>query len=124
MAEGLLKALYGDYYEAYSAGTEPTKVNPYAIKAMAEIGIDILLNRAKSVNEFIELSFDYVVTVCDNAKEACPFFPGGKTQLHKSFEDPAGFNGTEEEILFSFKRIREEIKSWITETFGSISDPI
>ena len=74
MAEGILRTLYGDRYEAYSAGTQPTKVNPYAIKVMSEIGIDISNHRSKSAEEFRGKEFDYVVTVCDNVKEACPFF--------------------------------------------------
>ncbi len=93
MAEGLLNALYGNKYKAYSAGTKPSTVNPYAINAMAEIGIDISKNRSKSIDEFQGMKFDYVITVCDNAKETCPFFPGGEEYLHKSFDDPSDFNG-------------------------------
>jgi len=119
IAEGLLNALYGDSYEAYSAGTEPTNVNPFAIEAMAEMGIDISKNRAKSVNEFTGMSLDYVITVCDNARQACPFFAGGKKQIHQSFEDPSGLSGTDEEILSGFRRIRDEIKYWIERTFGA-----
>lgn len=118
MAEGLLLALYGDRFEAYSAGTQPSEVNPYAIKAMSEIGIDISHYRSKSVREFRDMKFDYVVTVCDNAKETCPFFPGGKKYLHRGFIDPAGFEGTEEERLRVFRRVRDEIKEWIEKTFG------
>jgi arsenate reductase len=117
MAEGLLRALRGNRYEAYSAGTEPTAVSPYAVKVMAEIGIDISRHRSKSVDAFTSGSFDYVVTVCDNAKEACPFFPGGRKMLHESFEDPSTFAGGEEEITAGFRHIRNEIKGWIEETF-------
>ena len=122
MAEGILRTLYGDRYEAYSAGTQPTKVNPYTIKVMSEIGIDISNHRSKSAEEFRGKEFDYVVTVCDNAKEACPFFPGGKTYLHKGFKDPSEFKGNENEIIAEFQRVRDEIKRWIEETFGEKCD--
>ncbi len=113
MAEGLLNALYGDKYEAYSAGIEPTKINPYAVKVMTEIGIDISKQCPKSIEEFRGKNFDYVVTICDYAKEACPFFPRGKIFLHKGFKDPAEFKGTEDEVLTEVRRVRDEIKDWI-----------
>ena len=118
MAECLLRALYGNRYEAYSAGTQPSMVNPYALKVMAEIGIDISDHRSKSIEEFYGIKFDYVVTVCDHAKETCPLFPGGKNYLHQSFEDPVSFKGSEEEKLKAFRRIRDEIEDWIRKTFG------
>jgi len=118
IAEGLMNALYGDRYEAYSAGTEPSRVSPYAVAVMAEQGIDISRHRAKHVNEFRGMSFDYVITICDSAQEACPFFPGAKKYLHKEFDDPASFTGTEDEKLANFRRIREEIRAWLEETFG------
>jgi arsenate reductase len=117
MAEGLLNHHYRDKYEGYSAGIEATQVNPYVVKAMAEIGIDISNQRSKSIEEFHGETFDYVVTVCDHAKETCPFFPG-KIILHKGFDDPSPFTGTEEEILKQVKRVRDEIKKWITDTFS------
>ncbi|PVX26026.1 MAG: low molecular weight phosphatase family protein [Candidatus Bathyarchaeum sp.] len=117
MAEGILNAFYGDRYEGYSAGVTPTKVNPYVIKAMAKIGIDISRNRSKSIEEFRGENFDYVVTVCDSAKEACPFFPG-ETIIHKSFEDPSQFKGSEEEIIKQVEKVRNEIKEWIKKTFA------
>jgi len=117
MAEAILNCLYGNRYEAYSAGVTPTKVNPYVIKAMAEIGIDISGNRSKSIEEFSGKSFNYVVTVCDSAREACPFFPGEEV-IHQAFEDPNGFTGSEEEILKDVRRVREEIKDWIKKTFA------
>ena len=117
MAEGLMNTLYGEKYVAYSAGIEPTKVNPYAIKAMAEIGIDISGHRSKSIQEFRTKHFDYVVTVCDNAKESCPFFPGDNV-LHKGFQDPSKFKGTDDEVLKKVRQVRDEIKDWIHETFG------
>jgi len=117
MAEGFLNALHRDRYEAHSAGIKPTKVNPYAVKAMAEAGIDISKQHSKSIEEFRGKIFDYVVTVCDDAKEACPFFPGDKV-LHKSFRDPSRLKGTDDEILKKVRRVREEIREWIEETFG------
>lgn len=117
MAEGLLNALFGDRYQAYSAGIEPTQVNPYAAKVMTEIGIDISMQRSKSIAEFRKRNFDYVITVCNHAREVCPFFPGEKI-LHKSFKDPSEFKGTQDEILRKVRRVRDEIKSWIEETLG------
>jgi arsenate reductase len=117
MAEGLLRALRGDRYEVHSAGTEPDGVNPYAVRVMAEIGMDIGNHRSKHVDEFRETAFDYVVTVCDNAKEACPFFPGAKKTIHKSFEDPSAFAGGTEDILAGFRRVRDQIRDWIEKKF-------
>ena len=117
MAEGLMNARYGDRFEAQSAGIEPTEVHPLAIKAMAELGIDISHHRSKSIEEFLGQEFDYVVTVCDHAKEACPFFPGAKEYLHASFPDPASVEGTEEERLEAFRRVRDEIAAWLERTF-------
>ena len=115
IAEGLLRALYGDQYEAYSAGVQPTHVDPAAIAVMKEIGIDISSNRSKSIHEFQGTPFDYVVTVCDSTKQVCPFFPG-KTLIHRSFRDPLDYR--------EFQRIRDEIKHWIIETFGGKADTI
>ena len=117
MAEGFLNALYGERYKAYSAGIEPTKVNSYVVKVMAEVGIDISTHRSKSINEYSDKQFNYVVTVCDSAKKACPFFPGDKI-LHQSFEDPSHFTGKEEEILEKVRRIRDDIKDWVGKTFS------
>ena len=116
MAEGFLNALHGERYEGYSGGTEPTNVNPYVAKAMSEIGIDISEHRSKSIKEFQGRHFDHVITLCDDAREACPFFPG-KEILHKSFEDPAKFKGTEVEVLEKVKHVRDEIKDWVEKTF-------
>lgn len=118
MAEGILRSLYPEDYDAYSAGTEPTEVSPYAVKVMDEIGIDISPHRAKNIKEFIDEMFDYVVTVCDHAKESCPFFPG-RTVIHKSFKDPSQLKGTEMEILEGFREIRDEIMTWIASFFKS-----
>jgi len=117
MAEGFLNALHGDRYESQSAGIEPTKVNPYAVKVMAEAGIDISKQRSKSIEEFRGKIFDYIVTVCDHAKETCPFFPGDKI-LHRGFQDPSRFRGTDDEILRKVRHVRDEIRNWIEENFG------
>lgn len=117
MAEGLLNYLYGANYVAYSAGTEPSIINPYAVRALAETGIDISKNRSKGIEEFQGMKFDYVVTVCDNAKETCPFFPGGREYLHKSFDDPSGFEGEDDIKLIIFRKVRDEIKDWVKKTF-------
>ncbi len=117
MAEGLLNALSGKAYEAYSAGTEPSTINPYSILLLSEIGIDISKHRSKSVQKFHDMKFDYVVTVCDHAKETCPFFPGGGKYLHRSFEDPSEVEGKDEEKLAAFRRVRNEIKGWIEKNF-------
>jgi arsenate reductase (thioredoxin) len=118
IAEGLLKTMYGERYEAYSAGTKPTSVNQFAIQVMKELEIDISKHRSKSVEEFLNIDIDYVVTVCNNAKETCPFFPGGKKRLHQSFTDPSSFTGNDDAILEGFRKIRDEIKKWIEETFS------
>lgn len=111
MAEAFLKS-YDDRLEVYSAGTNPSKqVHPKAIQVMKEEGIDISKNKTKSVNEFLNDEFDYVITVCDDAKETCPVFTGKvKHRPHISFEDPAEVTGTEEFILSEFRRIRDEIE--------------
>ncbi len=115
MAEALLNTFHGDHYEAWSAGTEPSEVNPYAVKVMAEIGIDISIHRSKNVEEFVSRPFDYVVTVCDHANESCPSFPGGKERIHKGFEDPATAVGDDAEKLGAFRRTRDEIRRWLAE---------
>lgn len=110
MAEGLLKA-FDENLQVYSAGTEPSKnVHPKAIKVMAELGVDLSKNYPKSVNEFLNQAFDYVITVCGGAKESCPMFTGTvKNRLHIGFDDPADATGTEEEINTEFQKIRDEI---------------
>ena len=118
MAEGLIGTLYPDRYEPYSAGTEPSGVNPYAVKVMAELGIDIQSHRSKHLDEFFGMDIDYVITVCDHAKQTCPFFPGGQEFIHRGFEDPAAFSGSEEQKMATFRRVRDEIREWIVESFG------
>jgi arsenate reductase len=117
MAEGLLKALKGKEYEAYSAGTEPSKVHPGAIAAMAEIGIDIRSHTSKGLDAFRGVSFDEVVTVCGHAQETCPVISGSGLKRHQGFEDPAATTGTETEILEAFRRVRDEIRKWIAATY-------
>lgn len=114
MAEGFLKYLYPDY-EIYSAGTKPEKeVNRFAVKVMKEAGIDISQHIPKNVVTFVNNSFDYVITVCNNAKESCPIFTGKVAKrLHFGFEDPADASGTEEQILTVYRRIRDEIQTTI-----------
>jgi len=119
MAEGLLRGLLGDEYQSFSAGTAPGKLNAYVVRAMAEIGVDLSSHYSKSLEQYLRDDFDYVVTVCDNAKEACPFFPGGKVKLHESFPDPSALTGTDEEIMAGVRAIREQIKEWILKTFGN-----
>jgi len=124
MAEGLLNSLYGNRYEAYSAGTEPSVVNAHAIQVMSEFSIDISKHRSKSAKEFIEQEFDYVITVCDHAKKTCPFFPGGKKRLHKSFEDPASYKGNEADTLSVFRQVRDEMKDWFITVLEMITSSI
>jgi arsenate reductase (thioredoxin) len=121
MAEGLLRHDAGDRFEVESAGTKPGHVRPEAIAAMKELGIDISGHRSKHVDEFQGQSFDYVVTVCDNAKESCPVFPGQAKRIHNAFEDPAAFQGTEEERLALFRRVRDEIRGYL-KTFPANAD--
>jgi arsenate reductase len=116
MAEGLLNHLYGNRYNAFSAGTEKSAVNPYAISAMKKIGIDISSHRSKSIEEFRGHVFDIVVTVCDGARESCPFFPGRKV-MHKSFRDPSYTQGSSAHNLNVFEQVRDEIRDWIQSTF-------
>lgn len=109
MAEGLLRHLAGDRFEVASAGVSPTHVRPEAITAMREIGIDISDHHSKSVDEFANQEFDYVITVCDNANEQCPVFPGKTERIHWSFEDPAAAEGEENARLDVYRRVRDEI---------------
>jgi arsenate reductase len=109
MAEGLLRHDADDKYEVESAGTLASFVRPQAIKAMEEIGIDISKHRSKALEEFLDQPFDYVVTVCDNAKESCPIFPGKAERVHWSFDDPAEATGSEDDKLAVFRRVRDEI---------------
>lgn len=115
VAEGLLRHDAGDRFEVVSAGVEPTQLRPLAIKAMNEIGIDISSHRSKSVDEFNGQNFDYVITVCDNANQQCPLFPGTTKRIHWSIEDPAAAVGNEEEQLKVFQRVRDELREKLRE---------
>jgi arsenate reductase (thioredoxin) len=117
MAEGLFNHLHGDHYQAFSAGTEPGTVHPLAVKVMAEIGIDISTHRSKHVRDFVGQEMDLVVTVCDNAREACPFFPGAKENRHESFPDPAAVGGSDDDKLAAFRATRVAILAWIEKNF-------
>lgn len=110
MAEGLLRHDCGDEFEVFSAGVEPSHVRPQAVEAMREIGVDISGHRSKSVDEFAGQEFDYVITVCDNANERCPVFPGKTERIHRSFDDPAAATGDEAAKLAVFRRVRDEIR--------------
>lgn len=127
MAEGLLCSLAGEQMEVESAGVAPSRVNPLAIRAMAERQIDISHHRSKHLNEFLGQPFDYIITVCDNAAEHCPVFPGNATRIHWSFPDPAAVQGSEEERLNSFRRIRDAIEKqlriWLQDqaTFAGVA---
>ena len=113
MAEGLLRHDSGDRFEVESAGTKPSHVRPEAIQVMREIGIDISAHRSKSVDEFAGETFDYVLTVCDHAKESCPIYPGHSNRLHHTFQDPAAVEGSEEQRLAAFRRVRDEIRMYL-----------
>jgi arsenate reductase len=113
MAEGLLRHDAGDRFEVESAGTKPGRVRAEAIAVMKEAGIDISRHRSKSVDEFAGKVFDYVLTVCDNARESCPIFPGQAHRLHRNFEDPAAVEGNESARLAVFRRVRDEIRTYL-----------
>ncbi len=110
IAEGLLRHLAGDRFEAHSAGTEETHVRPLAIRAMNEIGVNISEQESKTLERYLGEPFDYVITVCDDAKEACPFFPGAKNRLHWSLPDPSAAEGSEEERLAVFRSVRDQLR--------------
>lgn len=109
MAEGLLRHLAGERFEVFSAGTEATFVRPQAIEVMREIGVDISGQESKTLNQYLGQSFDCVITVCDNANEACPVFPGNGKRLHWSLPDPSAATGTQEEQLAVFRTVRDQI---------------
>ena len=111
MAEGLLRHDGGRDYEVSSAGTHPSHVRPEAILVMREVGIDISGHRSKSVEEFAAQHFDYVITVCDNAKESCPVFPATTKRIHWSLNDPAAVEGSEEQRLAEFRRVRDDLRA-------------
>jgi arsenate reductase (thioredoxin) len=112
IAEGYLRHFAGQRAEVYSAGVETHGVNPRAISIMAEDGLDISAHTSKHVDEYADLDFDFVITVCDNARERCPYLPGRAEKLHHNFPDPAKATGTEEEIMAEFRRVREMVKAY------------
>lgn len=118
MAEGLFRELGGAGYNVFSAGTKPSQVRAEAIAVMREIGIDISAHRSKSIDEFVGHAFDYVVTVCDDARDKCPVFPGGGQRIHWSLEDPAATQGSEEERQAAFRRIRNQLQQRIEAFLG------
>lgn len=122
MAEAFLNKLCGDRYEAKSAGVSPKGLNPYVVKAMAEVGIDLSTHRSKSIQEFKGRTFDYVVTVCDSAREECLYF-SGKRVIRKSFPDPLALNGTEEEVMQKVREVRDAIRRWVEQTFCLETEP-
>jgi arsenate reductase len=115
MAEGLLRHIAGGRFEVRSAGIKPGFVRPEAISVMKEIGVDISGHRSKHVDEFAGEAFDYVLTVCDNAKGTCPVYPGHTNRIHKGFEDPAAVQGSDEQRLDAYRRVRDQLKSYLLE---------
>ena len=109
MAEGLLRQLAGDRFESLSAGTRPTTLNPMAVRALAEIGVDISVQRSKAHDAFADSNVDVVITVCDRANESCPVYNGATARLHWSFDDPAEARGTDEQRMSVFRRVRDQI---------------
>lgn len=113
MAKGLMDHLRGNEFEVFSAGTEPKGIHPLAIEVMAEIGIDISAQRSKQLDEYLNKNFDYIITLCDHANETCPLFSGEGKRVHQGFPDPVGVEGTEEERLEIFQKVRDELKDFI-----------
>lgn len=127
MAEGLLRHLAGDRFEVFSAGSKPSHVNPFAIEAMRQRGIDISGQRSKHLSEYLDQPFDFVITVCDNAAETCPIFPGKAQRIHWSFPDPAAAQGSDAEILAAFVRVRDDLEAqfsaWVQDSLPKASSP-
>ncbi len=123
MAEGFINSLWKERYEAFSCGTNPGSLSPYAVEVMKEIGIDISHQYSKGVEIFKSEKFDYVVTVCDGARDNCPFFPGGVEYIHEGFEDPTSMEGTQEERLNKFREVRDKIFRWLVKKFGGHDVP-
>lgn len=118
MAEALANHFLGDHCQAFSAGTEATRVNPLAIRVLDELGIDTSPLYSKTLDAFAGQTFDHVITLCGDAKEKCPLFFGGVERIHRGFEDPSQLRGSAEDILPAFRKVRDEIKSWIDDYFG------
>lgn len=122
MAEGLLRQDAGDSFEVFSAGVKSSYVRPQAIEAMREVGIDISGQHSKSVDEFLDEEFDYVITVCDNANEHCPVFPGRTKRIHWSIEDPAAASGDDAAKLAVFRRVRDQIRERLSEWVSELGE--
>lgn len=120
MAEGLLRALAADRADVYSAGAKPSHVNPYAIAAMRERGIDISSHSSDHLSKYLDREFDYVITVCDNAAETCPVFPGRAVRIHWSFPDPAAVSGEDDDVLRSFIKVRDGLERRLQEWFSAL----
>ena len=118
LAEGLLRARHGERYQAFSAGTEARGVHPLAARALAEVGIDPARQSSKTMDDLGDRDFDVVVTVCDAAREACPYLPARDRNLHHGFRDPSAVEGTEAERLGAFRAVRDEIAAWLDAEFG------
>lgn len=123
MAEGFLRHLAGDRFEVASAGTEARGVNPLAVRAMAEVGIDLAGHMSKTLDRFLGQPWDFVITVCDHAREACPVFPAGAARLHWSFDDPSAASGPNAERLVVFRRVRDEIRGRIAAWLAATPEP-
>lgn len=117
MAEAFLNNIYGDRYSAFSAGSDPTQIDPSVILVMNEAGIDVGNQHAKGLNIFQSNHFDYVITVCDQAQESCPYFSEGDIRIHKSFSDPSRVEGLTEDKIKEYRKTRDEIKKWIEQEF-------
>ncbi|AQT67144.1 Arsenate reductase [Anaerohalosphaera lusitana] len=122
MAEGWAKHLKGDVIEAFSAGVSPGKLNERAVEVMAEAGVDISYHVPQHVDDYAEIEMDYVVTVCDHAHETCPVFPGATKVVHRKFEDPSFKIGTIEEVMAEFRRVRDEIRDFVSEMPGNLEE--
>jgi len=118
MAEALLRLRFGDRYEVYSAGIRPSRVNPWAVRVMAELGANISRQISEHLETYIDQPMDLLVTTCDAARETCPVFPGARKTLHQGFPDPATAVGDDGEILAAFREVRDQIDDWIQETFA------
>ncbi|MFH1791656.1 MAG: arsenate reductase ArsC [Candidatus Omnitrophota bacterium] len=120
MAEGFLRSLGGDRFEAYSAGVDPTEINPLSVRVMSEAGLDISAQRSKSVGRYVGHRFDYVITVCDNARQTCPFFAGRCQRIHWDIEDPAAAGGADDEKLIVFRKTRDLIERHVLDFLKSV----
>lgn len=115
MGEGLLREMAGERFDVYSAGASPSSVNPFAIAAMRERGIDISSHRSDHLDQYLDKAFDYVITVCDHAAESCPVFPGRALRIHWSFPDPVAVSGADDEVLASFVKVRDGLEAQFRE---------